>query len=48
MLDTNCPWWRALGGAHREPGQIRAGGPEMQLDPQMEEEAEVSLASLSS
>lgn len=35
-------------GAQREPGPIRAGGPEMQLDPQMEEETELSLANLSS
>lgn len=35
-------------GAQREPGLIRVGGPETQLDPQMEEEAELSLANLSS
>lgn len=34
--------------AQREPGLIRVGGPETQLDPQMEEEAELSLANLSS
>lgn len=35
-------------GTQRKPGQIRAGGPEMQLGPQMKGEPQLPLANLSS